>query len=107
MSASIGTTVVESAATASASAPQPQVWVKTGTLAASARASAPAPTVIIGPSVIGYVAVKTYVALPPSPDPGYHVGGHDLIGIGAEVILVAAFLIVGAEIVVVRRVFHL
>jgi hypothetical protein len=69
------------------------------------RASAPA--VVIGPSVIGYVAVKTYVALPRSPDPGYHVGSHNLIGVGAEVILVAAFLIVGAEIVVVRRVFHL
>jgi hypothetical protein len=71
------------------------------------RASAPAPAVIIGPSVIGYVAVKTYVALPRSPDPGYHVGSHDLIGVGAGVILVAAFLIVGAEIVVVRRIFHL
>ena len=90
----------------SASAPQPTVWIKTGTLAASARVIAPAPTVLIGPSVLGYVALQTYIAVPPAPEPGHHLSSHDLIGFGAESVVVVAFLTVGAE-VVRRRIFHL
>jgi hypothetical protein len=90
----------------SASAPQSTVWIKTGTLAASARLSGPAATVLIGPSVLGYVALQTYIAVPPAPEPGHHLSSHDPIGLGTESFVVVAFLIVGAEIVR-RRIFYL
>jgi amino acid transporter len=84
-----------------ASAPQPHVHVTAGTVAVSAVASAPAPTVIIGPSVQGYLVGKTIQVIPPTPDPGFHQAVHTPVGVSGELVLVVFFLVVGG--VTVRR----
>jgi hypothetical protein len=108
MTASGPVVVTVSAATAKASTPAPQVGVSVTVGAASAVGTTPAPTVIIGPSGPGYAVVQTFIAYPPSPEPGYHLGReHDFVAAGFVLGAAVFTLIVGGKLVAPPRIFKL